>query len=247
MKAKVITIGEIKGGTGKTTTALALAQASQKDNKKVLLIDLDPQGNLSNLVGADTTEPGAVELLAGYPVEELIQRPNFPTAVDIIAGNADLSNETTKKGSLYRLERAIQPLLSKYNLIIIDTPPARCEMTYNALQASNGLIITLDADISSLQGFYLITDLVKDAKQHNSKLKLLGAIITRYNGRPVLSQKLKSIIEEQANKLKCPYLGEVRQGIAIQEAQAYRANLFDYAPKSKPAQDYKDIYNKLFK
>lgn len=244
-KAQVITIAEIKGGTGKTTTAAALAQAAIKDNKKVLLIDLDAQANLTSLFGADATAPGAWNLLQGFPALELIQPTDFN--IDIIAGAPDLAAETPAKGSIYRLEAAIMPLLPLYNLIIIDTPPAFGEMTYNALQASNGLVIALEANISALQGFYLITDLAKDARKHNKKLKVLGAVITRYNPRPVLSRQIKDIIEEKAKAVKCPILGEIRQGIAIQEAQAYQKNLFDYAPRSKAAQDYKELYTKLFK
>ena len=244
-KAQVITIAEIKGGTGKTTTAAALAQAAEKDKKKVLLIDLDAQANLTSLFGADPTAPGAWNLLEGFPALELIQHTELN--IDIIAGAPNLAAEIPTKGSLYRLEAAIMPLLPFYDLIIIDTPPAFGEMTYNALQASNSLVIALEANTSALQGFYLITDLAKDAKKHNHKLKVLGAIITRYNPRPVLSRQMRDIIEEKAKAVICPYLGEIRQGIAIQEAQAYRKNLFDYSPKSKPAQDYKELYNKLFK
>lgn len=244
-KAQVITIAEIKGGTGKTTTAAALAQAAIKDKKKVLLIDLDAQANLTTLFGADPTRPGAVELLAGFPVNELIQETAFN--IDIIAGALNLAAETPQKGSLYRLETALTPILSSYDLIIIDTPPAYGEMTYNALQASSGVLIAMEANTSALQGFYLITDLAKAAKKTNKKLKVLGCIITKYNPRPVITRQMRDIIAEKAQENRCPLIAEIRQGVAIQEAQAYRKNLFEYAPKSNAAQDYKELYKKLFK
>ncbi len=244
-KAKVITIAEIKGGTGKTTTATALAQIASLEGKKVLLIDLDAQANLTALFGGDPTAPSALDLLSGFPCDETIQDTYFEN-ISIISGHPDLAVETPSKGSLHRLENAIEPLLTSYDLIIIDTPPALGEMTYNAMQASNGLIIALDATTNALQGLYYITDLASIAKRENPKLKVLGAVITKYNPRPVISRQIRDIIKEKAESVKCPLLGEVRQGIAIQEAQEYRKNLFTYAPKSKPAQDYKAIYNRLF-
>lgn len=245
-KAQVITIAEIKGGTGKTTTAAAIAQAAAQEDKEVLLIDLDPQANLTTICGGDPSKPGSLSLLSGYPVNELIQETYFEN-IEVIAGSLDLALEIPKKGSMYRLEQAIEPILTNYDLIVIDTPPAFGEMTYNALQASTGLVIALDTSTSSLQGFYKITDLAKATKATNKKLKVLGCLITKYNPRPILSQRMKEVIEEKAAEIKCRYLGEVRQGIAIQESQAYGIDLFSYAPKSKPAQDYKEVYNKIFK
>ena len=241
-KAKIITIAEIKGGTGKTTTAAALAQAAALDDLQVLLIDLDAQANLTTMFGADPTKPGAWNLLEGFPAVELIQQTYFDN-IEIIAGAPNLAAEIPQKGSLYRLEAAIMPLLTDYDLILIDTPPAFGEMTYNALQASNGLLIALDADISALQGFYYITDLAKAAKRTNAKLKVLGAIITRYNPRPIINRQTRDIIAEKAQAIRCPVIGEIREGVSIKEAKAYGKNLFTYAPKSKPAQDYKALYN----
>lgn len=243
-KANVITIAEIKGGTGKTTTAAALAQAAALDNKKVLLIDLDAQANLTTLSGADPTKPGAWNLLEGFSADELIQQTYFDN-IEIIAGAPNLAAEIPQKGSLYRLEAAIMPLLDSYNLILIDTPPAFGEMTYNALQASNGLLIALETNTSALQGFYYISDLAKAAKRTNPKLKLYGAILTRYNPRPVINRQMRDIITEKANGIKCPLIGEIREGVAIREAQAYGKNIFTYAPKSKPAIDYKSLYTYL--
>lgn len=245
-KTQIITIAEIKGGTGKTTTAAALAQAAVLDNKKVLVIDLDAQANITNLLGADPTERGAVELLAGFPAAELIQ--NTEMQIDVISGALDLGAEqTAEAGGIYRLQSAIEPIIKNYDLIIIDTAPNFGILTSNALQASNGLLIVLEANTSALQGFYLIIDLAKHIKATNGKLKVLGCIITKFNPRPVISQQIKGIIEEKARAAKCPMLCEIRQGVAIQEAQAYGKNLFKYAPKSKPAQDYKALYKSIIK
>lgn len=243
-KCKVIAVAEIKGGTGKTTTAAAMGQKAVLDEKRVLVIDLDPQANISTLFGAKPTKPGAYQLLNGYPARELIQSTVF--GVDVIAGSLNLADEVPQKGSAYRLRDAIAPLLGDYDLIVIDTPPDFGEMTYNALHASTGLLCALEADTKALQGFYMITDLAKAARAQNKRLKLLGCIITRYDGRPIINQRMKNIIEEKAGAVKCPYLGEIRRGVAVPEAQAYQLNLFEKYPKSAPAQDYIRVFDQIF-
>ncbi len=244
-KPQIIAIAEIKGGTGKTSTAAALAQAAIIEGKKVLCIDLDPQGNLTLLLGADPQRPGAPEILNGNPAAEVIQETSFD--IDIISGRPDLYIEQPESGSASRLRDALEPIQSNYDLIIIDTPPSLGEMTFNALQACTGLLAVLDADGSALQGLYMITDIAEAAKQTNTKLKVLGCIVAKYNPRTNLERRLRDNIEAKAKKSRCKYLGEIRQGVAIREAQAYRKNLFKYAPKSKPAEDYKALYTMIIK
>ena len=244
-KPQIITIAEIKGGTGKTTTAAALAQAAILEGKRVLCIDLDPQANLTALFDADPQEPGAYELLHGSEAAALIQETEFD--IDVISGAPDLSTEKSKEGTATRLKNGIAPILANYDLIIIDTPPAFGEMTYNALQASTGLLVVVDTDPKAIQGMYHITDLARDAKQDNKQLKILGCIVANYDARPILHQKLREQIQDKAERIRCNYLGEIRQGVAIEEAQAYGKNLFEYSRKSKPAQDYKALYEKIIK
>ena len=244
-KPQVIAIAEIKGGTGKTTTACALAQAAALDNKRVLVIDLDPQANLTALLDADPQEHGAYELLYGHPARELIQETEFD--IDVISSKLDLADEKSKEGTATRLKNGIAPILANYDLIIIDTPPTFGEMTYNALHASTGLLVVVDTDPKAIQGMYLITDLAKDARKDNKQLKILGCIIANYDARPILHQKLREQIQAKAEAIRCNYLGEIRHGIAIEEAQAYGKNLFTYDRKSKPAQDYKTLYEKIIK
>ena len=105
----------------------------------------------------------------------------------------------------------------------------------------------MDTDTGSLQGRQYIIDLAKEIKRTNKDLKVLGCIITKYNARPVISRQFHEVIAKDGQKLKCPLLAEIRQGVAIQEAQSLQLNLFEYAPKSKPAQDYKELYKKIVK
>lgn len=246
-KTQIITCAVIKGGTGKTTTCAAIAQAAALDDKKVLAIDLDPQANFSFCLGADKTLPGAYELLNGAFILDCIQQTE--QNIDVIAGAPALAadNPGKKKNTIFRLSEALEKVKGFYDLIVIDTPPYFCELTFEALQASTGVLIPMEADAGSIHGQKHIIEVAKEIKRTNKKLKILGCIITRYNARPVIARKMRDLIIEQGQELKCPLLAEIRQGIAIQEAQALNKSIYDYAPKSKPAQDYKELYNKLFK
>lgn len=243
--AQIMTVAVIKGGTGKTTTCAALAQAGASKGKKVLCIDLDAQGNLSACIGANTTEPGAYELLHGAQAQELIQSTG--QGIDVIASSLNLATEVNDTGNLYRLQEAIAPITKRYDLIIIDTPPRLSAVTYNALQACNSVLIPLEAEIHSLQGMYQLLDVIAVIKATNNKLKIAGCIITRYNKRTKFNQYMRQQIEDIGKKNKCKLLAEIRQGIAIQEAQALRKSLYDYAPQSNPAIDYMSLYNQIIK
>lgn len=241
--ARIITTAAIKGGTGKTTTAAALAQAAAADGKKVLAVDLDPQCNLSFSLAADVNAPGSYDLLNGADVADVIQRT--PQGVDVIPGSPDLAAERTKPNSARRLAEALEPVNRKYRYIFIDTPPQMGELTFNALQAATGLIIPLEADTSSLQGLYNILDIAHQMQHSNPKLKVLGAVLTRYDRRPKINRYLHDAIKDQGKEAGAPLLAEIRAGVAVREAQALQVSLFEYAPNSNPAQDYKSLYEAI--
>ncbi len=240
----IVTAAVIKGGTGKTTTAAALAQAAAAAGKKVLAIDLDPQANLSFFIGADPTAPGSYQLLHGADPAQLIQRTQ--QGIDAIAAAPDLATEKTTPGSAKRLQQALEPVRNSYDLILIDTPPTIGELTYNALQASTGLIIPLETDNSSLQGLYQITDIARHIRQSNPALRITGVVLTRYDARPKLNRFLRDAIAERAQEMGVPFLMGIRPGIAIREAQAMQQSLYDYAPRSKPAEDYRQLLKMIW-
>lgn len=242
---QIITTAVIKGGTGKTTTAAALAQAAAAAGKRVLAIDLDPQANFTFTLGADINEPGSYELLHEADAKSVIQ--STEQGIDVIAASPDLATEQTKAGSVKRLQEAIEPLKKKYDFIFIDTPPTMGELTYNALQASTGLIIPLEPDTNSLQGLYQITDIAHQMQEHNSKLKIKGVILTRYDKRPKINRHLKEVIADAGAAAGAPFLMGIRAGVAIREAQALQQSIYDYAPRSKPAIDYKELFRMISK
>lgn len=240
---QIITTATIKGGTGKTTTAASLAQAATEDGKKVLCIDLDPQADLSFAIGGDQNKPGSYDLLHGEDARELIQ--DTPQGIDIITGAPDLATEQTKNASARRLQDAIEPIKRKYDFIFIDTPPQMGELTFNALQASTGLIVPLETDNFSLQGLYQVLDLARAFRKSNGALKNQGAVISRYDARPNINRFFYDAIKKAAAEQGAPLLMAIKPGIAVKEAQAFQRSLFEYAPKSKPAQDYKALYEHI--
>lgn len=240
---QIIAVANQKGGTGKSTTAAALAQAAASRGKKALAVDLDPQGNLSFALAADPQQGTTFDLLDGKPAAQLIQRS--PTGPDVIPADLQNISITSARGSARRLQRALQPIRQEYDIIIIDTPPTPGELQYNALQAATELIIPLQAEIYSLQGLYLIAEAASSFQESNPELTVSGIIITRHNDRSSLARQMKDNIVREAAELHIPFLGAIREAVAIREAQALQVNLYEYAPKSKPALDYLEIYRKL--
>lgn len=239
---RIITTAIQKGGTGKTTTAAALAQAAATNGRKVLAIDLDPQGNLSYSLAADTRGGGSWELLQGTPAASIIQ--DTRTGVDVIPASLGLATATTSPGSARRLAKALQPVKG-YDLILIDTPPTAGELQYNALQAATGLIIPLQADVYNLQGLYQMIDTARQIMRTNPALKIEGVIFTNYDNRSTIARQMRQTIIDKAAEMGVPCLGSVRGAAVIKEAAALQQSLYDYAPKSKPAADYMAIFEQL--
>lgn len=241
---RTLAIAAIKGGTGKTTTAAALAQAAVKDGRKVLAVDLDPQANLSYVIGADQNRRGAYHLLTGTPAGELLQ--DTAQGIAVISGSPDLSTIQTAPGSGRRLREALEPVREEYDICIIDTPPTFGELIYNALYAADALLIPLEADTNSLQGLYQITDIAGQIKKGNAGLQIAGTVITRYDGRAKFNRYLKDVIAEKGAASGAPLITVIRAGISVREAAAMQESLFDYAPASKPAADYMELYRAIF-
>lgn len=233
-----------KGGTGKTTTAAVLAQAAAYRGRRVLAIDLDPQGNLSFALAARVTPAtgNSYNLLTGEPPEALIQ--TTPQGLDVIPASQDLSTISTGRGSARRLQKAIEPIKKDYDFIIIDTP-TNGELQYNALQAATGLIIPILADIYNVQSLYQITDTARQIRKSNPGLSITGVVITQYDARSTIARQMKDTVTSKAAAMGVPCLGTTRAAVAVREAAALQRSLYEYAPKCKPAADYLAIYETI--
>ena len=237
---EIITTVNRRGGVGKTATAHAIGAGLAHLGKRVLFIDLDSQQNLTFDLSADLNQPGSMELLTGTPAEDVIQHGSkwdiIPASPELAAADLTL-NQTGKE---YRLKEALEPLNSKYDYIIIDTPPALNTITVNALTAANSAIIPAQAEIHSLQGIALLYETIDQVKKYcNKDLLIKGIVLTRYKGRAILSKDMRDSLEAGAKKLGTKvFKSPVRECIAISEAQASQLDIFTYAPGSNAAKDY---------
>lgn len=240
---KIYAIVNQKGGTAKSTTAAILAQAAASKGKKVLCIDLDPQTNLSLALGADTSEKGSYEVITKEAsISEATQTIDN---IDILAASWSIATLETETGSASRLNDALKGLKNKYDLVFIDTPPTIGEQQYNALMAATAVIIPLEADIYNLQSLYQISETIEAMKKSNKALKDSYFILTKFDNRSTLTRQMQQTITVKANALNIKFLGCVRTAIAVKEAAALQKSIYEYAPKSKPAQDYLEILEQL--
>lgn len=247
---RITTIANQKGGVGKTTTAHALATGLTAHGFKTLMIDVDPQGNLSFSIGANDQHFSVYEALKGAvtPLEAI----QHTSDMDIIASTLLLSGadlEFTDTGREYLLKNLIEPLKHIYDYIIIDTPPTLGILTINALTASDDVIIPMGADIFSLQGLsQLYITIEKVRKFCTPNLKIAGLLITRYSGRTILARDLKEVIEEKAAQINASVFSTViRESISIKESQTQQQSIFVSASKSNPALDYMEFITEYLK
>lgn len=247
----IISVTNQKGGVGKTTTAQSMAAGLKKKGYKVLLLDLDPQANLSYSLGADTEKATIYEILKKETnTKDLIQSTLY---ADIIPSNILLSGaelEFTKTGREYLLKEVLTPLRSKYDYIIIDTPPALGILTINAFVASDRLIIPMGADVFSLQGIGQLSNTISQVKKYcNNNLQISGILLTKYNPRTILSKDITTTIKDKiATQLSTKVFKTfIRSSVSIQEAQTQQTNILEYAPNATAQIDYAKFVDEFIK
>lgn len=240
--AKVITVINQKGGVGKTTTAHAIGAWLQRTKgKKVLFIDLDQQGNLTYATGASNSNYNSLKLLINGSLDaKKIQHTS--SGFSVIPSDPALANIDmilTETGKEYRLKEALKGL-KDYDYVVIDNPPSMNVIMINALTASDFAIIPAQADIFSLQGITQLGKSLDAVKSYTNKdLSVLGIVLTRHNGRTILSRDILEVIEDTAKQLKTKvYSQTIREAVAVKEAQATRKDIFSYDAKSNASQDY---------
>lgn len=244
----IISIANQKGGVGKSTTAHALGAGLHLKGHRVLLVDLDPQGNITYTTGVNTTEGSAYELLTGKATTaEAIQQTDLGAIIPAGRGLTRLDIELTSTGKEYRLKEALDPLRKEYDYIVIDTPPALGLLTINALTASDTVIIPAQADIYNLQGIGQLYETIETVKKYcNPALRLRGILLTRHNTRTVLSRDIAEMIEATADKINTfVYKAVIRECVALKEAQASKKDIYTYAPRSNASKDYLTFIGEL--
>ena len=247
VRTTIIAIVNQKGGVGKSTTALSLAAGLHEQGKRVLLIDLDAQGNLTDTAGASRSRAIFDVLEKELPIEQAILPTSQGDIIPSAAGLVSADKLITDTGKEFCLREALEAIKSDYDYIVIDTPPSLGILTVNALTAADGAIIPAQADSYSLQGIRNLHSTIKTVRQYcNPKLVIMGILITRYNSRAVIGREAVDLISDTAANMGTRvYATKIREGVAIKESQAMKQNIFAYAPKSNVALDYAALIEEI--
>ncbi len=245
--SKVISISNHKGGVGKTTSAINIGAGLNLLKKKVLLIDLDPQANLTQSLGLTNEAINIYGALRGeyklQPIEIFKGLDAIPSTLDLSGAEVELSSEP---GREYILKELIEPLRASYDFIIIDSPPSLGLLTINSFTASDEILIPLQAQYLALQGLAKLVEVVDKIKQRlNKGLKVGGVFITQYDSRKVLNRDVVDTI--QAHFKDEVFKTKIRDNIALAEAPSQGLDIFRYSSKSNGAEDYLALSKEVLK
>ncbi|GFN37168.1 ParA family protein [Tepidimicrobium xylanilyticum] len=243
---KIISIFNQKGGVGKTTTVINLAAALGKLDKKVLIVDIDPQGNATSGLGIDKNnlELSLYDgLINKVQLKGIVQNTSAEN-VDIIPSNVELAGAEIELISMEDRELALKNALSGiqeyYDLILVDCPPSLGLLSINGLSASNSVIVPIQCEYYALEGVSQLVDTIMLVKRSlNPDLEIEGVILSMFDGRTNLSIQ---VVEEVKKYFKGKvYTSIIPRNVRLAEAPSYGLSVLDYDPKSKGAEAYVEL------
>ncbi|MDO6760418.1 AAA family ATPase [Tamlana sp. 2_MG-2023] len=250
---KIIAIANQKGGVGKTTTSINLAASLGVLEKKVLLIDADPQANATSGIGIDveTVEIGTYQLLEhSHIAKEAVvktETPNLdiiPAHIDLVAIEIELVDKDQRE---YMLKKALQEIKEDYDYILIDCAPSLGLLTLNALTAADSVIIPIQCEYFALEGLGKLLNTIKSVQKiHNSDLDIEGLLLTMYDSRLRLSNQVVEEVQKHFNDMVFQTI--IQRNVRLSEAPSYGESIINYDAASKGATNYlslaKEIINK---
>lgn len=248
--AKIISFANQKGGIGKTTSAVNVAAALGKMGKRVLLADLDPQGNTTSAVGVNKRNIRASSydvLIARVGAEQAIVNTGFeglhllPANMNLAGAEFELVSADKRES---RLKDALEGIKGNYDYVIIDCPPSLGILTINALAASDGVIIPMQCEYFALEGLSQLTMTIRQVKKlYNPNIDITGILITMFNGRLNLSlsvlEEIKKYYRDRIFKTPVP------RAVRLSEAPSYGMPIQYYDKHSKGAAAYDEIAKEL--
>lgn len=246
MGSKVIAISNHKGGVGKTTSTVNIgAGLSHGDKgKHVLLIDLDPQANLTQSL-AIKPEATIYDSLKGdsplAPVEITSKLHLIPSTLDLCGVEVELASEV---GREFILRDLIEPLKKNYDYILIDCPPSLGLLTINALTAADEVYIPLQTQYLALQGIAKLNEIVEKIKKKlNKKLNVGGVILTQFDARKILDRDVAELVHDhfKGNVFKT----KIRSNVSLAEAPSIGKDIFSYSPNCSGAEDYASLCKEI--
>jgi chromosome partitioning protein len=249
---KIIAIANQKGGVGKTTTTVNLAASLGVLEKKVLLIDADPQANATSGLGieVDEVELGTYQLMEHTKTAEetIIQTssPNvdlIPSHIDLVAIEIELVDKDDRE---YMMKKALAGLRDKYDFILIDCAPSLGLLTLNALTAADAVIIPIQCEYFALEGLGKLLNTIKSVQRiHNPDLDIEGMVLTMYDSRLRLSNQVVEEVKKHFGDMVFDTI--IQRNVRLGEAPSYGETIIKYDASSKGAANYLNMANELLK
>ncbi|NJO00475.1 MAG: ParA family protein [Bacteroidia bacterium] len=235
--SRVISLINHKGGVGKTTTTLNLGKALAMQGRKVLIVDIDPQSNLSVSIGIRNPEVNIYDAICGdkeLPVRKL-EDNFFIVPADLNLSMADVQLQSGV-GGYFKFKKALSPIAQDYEFILVDCPPSLGILTMNALIASNEVLIVVQSEFLSIEGLTTITNLLEEMSSNlGISWKITGFLLTQTN-HTVVSKSVSEGLRERFGEHV--FNTAIRRNISLVEASGLQQDIFSYAPASHGAKDY---------
>ncbi|MCM1219773.1 MAG: ParA family protein [Lachnospiraceae bacterium] len=248
---KVIAITNVKGGVCKSTLSNSLAFGLCLKGYRVLLIDSDPQTNLTLSILEEQPDD-TPSLYHIYSEGKSIDEVKIPIreGLDLIIGDFNLSNSDMmyqKAGRLNMLKRALKNMKSEYDFVIVDCCPHMGVLTLNALMASTHILVPMLVDSFSLKGARILKEILDDVESELEKvIPVVGIVITRYDKRTITSRLLEKSVNDAASLLGSKVLrNRIRQAVVVNQCQIVKESIFEYAPKEKVTDDYRALIDEI--